>query len=74
LRGRSSRISESETSLVYRASSKIARATQRNPVLERRGSKGREGGREGGRETVTGRRGIERKNNKQTKELASFPP
>ena len=32
LRGRGRRISELETSLVYRASFRTARATQRNPV------------------------------------------
>jgi hypothetical protein len=32
LGGRSRRISEFETSLVYRVSSRTARATQRNPV------------------------------------------
>jgi hypothetical protein len=32
-RGRGRRISEFEASLVYRASSKIGRATQRNPFL-----------------------------------------
>jgi hypothetical protein len=34
LGGRGRRISEFEASLVYRVSSRIARATQRNPVLE----------------------------------------
>ena len=33
-RGRRIRISEVQVSLVYRASSRTARATQRNPVLE----------------------------------------
>ena len=32
--GRSRQISEFEVSLVYRVSSRTARATQRNPVLE----------------------------------------
>jgi hypothetical protein len=35
LRGRSRRISEFEASLVYRVSSRIARATQRNPVSKK---------------------------------------
>jgi hypothetical protein len=34
LGGRGRRISEFEASLVYRVSSRIARATQRNPVLK----------------------------------------
>jgi hypothetical protein len=34
LGGRSRRISEFETSLVYRVSSRTARAIQRNPVLK----------------------------------------
>jgi hypothetical protein len=34
LGGRGRRISEFEASLVYRVSSRIYRATQRNPVLE----------------------------------------
>jgi hypothetical protein len=34
LRGRGRQISEFEASLVYRVSSRIARATQRNPVLK----------------------------------------
>jgi hypothetical protein len=33
-RGRGRQISEFEASLVYKVSSRIARATQRNPVLE----------------------------------------
>jgi hypothetical protein len=33
--GRGRRISEFEASLVYRVSSRTARATQRNPVLEK---------------------------------------
>jgi hypothetical protein len=35
LGGRGRRISEFEASLVYRVSSRTARATQRNPVLEK---------------------------------------
>jgi hypothetical protein len=35
LRGRGRQISEFETSLVYRVSSRIARATQRNPVSKK---------------------------------------
>jgi hypothetical protein len=35
LGGRSRRISEFEASLVYRVSSRTARATQRNPVLKK---------------------------------------
>jgi hypothetical protein len=41
--------SECEPSLVYRMSSRTARATQRNPFFKKQ--KRREGGREGGRET-----------------------
>jgi hypothetical protein len=36
LGGRGMRISEFEASLVYRVSSRTARATQRNPVLKER--------------------------------------
>jgi hypothetical protein len=36
LGGRSRRISEFEASLVYRGSSRTARATQRNPVSEKK--------------------------------------
>jgi hypothetical protein len=36
LGGRGRRISEFEASLVYRVSSRTARATQRNPVLEKK--------------------------------------
>jgi Tfp pilus assembly protein PilN len=36
LGGRGRRISEFETNLVYRVSSRTARATQRNPVLKRK--------------------------------------
>jgi hypothetical protein len=60
LGGRGKQISEFEASLVYRVSSRTARATQRNPVLEnqktttKKGNKewkeGREGGKKGGRE------------------------
>jgi hypothetical protein len=35
LEGRGRRISEFEASLVYRVSSRTARATQRNPVLKK---------------------------------------
>ena len=43
-------ISEFESSLIYRASSRTARDTQRNPVSEREGEKGRERERERERE------------------------
>jgi hypothetical protein len=36
LGGRGRQISEFEASLVYRVSSRIARATQRNPVLKKK--------------------------------------
>jgi hypothetical protein len=36
LRGRSRRIFEFEANLVYRMSSRTARTTQRNPVLEKK--------------------------------------
>jgi hypothetical protein len=38
-RGRGRRISEFEASLVYKVSSRTARATQRNPVLETKTNK-----------------------------------
>jgi hypothetical protein len=41
LGGRGRQISEFEASLVYRASSRTARATQRNPVSEKRKEKKR---------------------------------
>jgi hypothetical protein len=39
LGGRGKRISEFEASLVYRVSSRTARATQRNPVLKKQKTK-----------------------------------
>jgi hypothetical protein len=39
LGGRGKQISEFEASLVYRVSSRIARATQRNPVSEKKKKK-----------------------------------
>jgi hypothetical protein len=39
LEGRGRQISEFEASLVYRVSSRTARATQRNPVLEKKKKK-----------------------------------
>jgi hypothetical protein len=42
LGGRSRHISEFEASLVYRKSSRTARATQRNPVLKKEKEKGKE--------------------------------
>jgi hypothetical protein len=39
LGGRGRQISEFEASLVYRVSSRIARATQRNPVLKNKKQK-----------------------------------
>jgi hypothetical protein len=39
LRGRGRRISEFEARLVYKVSSRTARATQRNPVLEKKKKK-----------------------------------
>jgi hypothetical protein len=39
LGGRGRRISEFEASLVYRGSSRIARATQRNPVSKKKQTK-----------------------------------
>jgi hypothetical protein len=76
LGGRGRRISEFEASLVYRVSSRTARATQRNPVLKKRkkkvsvsfreGRKGKKsigGGGEPGKKGLAGRaRGI-RENN-----------
>jgi hypothetical protein len=59
---------EAENSLVYSASSRTARTTQRNPVLKTKGreegrkggrEEGRKGGREGGREEGKERRGRE---------------
>jgi hypothetical protein len=54
LGGRGRGISEFEASLVYKVSSRTARATQRNPVSKHQKKKerkeGRKGGREGGRE------------------------
>jgi hypothetical protein len=47
-RGRGRQISEFKASLIYRASSRTARAIQRNHVLKKRGV-GRGRGREGGR-------------------------
>jgi hypothetical protein len=41
LGGRGRRISEFETSLVYKVSSRTARAIQRNPVLEKKKRKKR---------------------------------
>jgi hypothetical protein len=40
-RGRSRQISEFKASLVYRVSSRTARATQRNPALKNQGKKKR---------------------------------
>jgi hypothetical protein len=42
LGGRGRRISEFEASLVYRVSSRTARATQRNPVLKKQKKKRKE--------------------------------
>jgi hypothetical protein len=42
LGGRGRRISEFEASLVYKVSSRTARATQRNPVLKRKKKKKKE--------------------------------
>jgi hypothetical protein len=44
LGGRGRRISEFQASLVYRVSSRTARATQRNPVLKKKKKKKRGGG------------------------------
>jgi hypothetical protein len=44
LGGRGKRISEFEASLVYRVSSRTARATQRNPVSKNKNKKGMGGG------------------------------
>jgi hypothetical protein len=52
LGGRGRQISEFEASLVFKVSSRIARAVQRNPVLknqEREKERERGGGEEGGR-------------------------
>jgi hypothetical protein len=75
LGGRGRRISEFEDSLVYRVSSRIARAIQRNPVSGGKGKKGRKeegrkGGREGGREggKEGGKERMERKGMKERKE------
>jgi hypothetical protein len=48
LGGRGRRISEFEASLVYRASSRTARTTQRNPVWRKKGRK--EGSKQGRKE------------------------
>jgi hypothetical protein len=64
LGGRGRWISEFEASLVYRVSSRTARAIQRNPAFKNQKEKGRKkgreggwrkGGREGGRERERGR-------------------
>jgi hypothetical protein len=57
LGGRGRWISEFEASLVYRVSSRTARATQRNPVLKNKTEKERKGKERKGKE----RKGKERK-------------
>jgi hypothetical protein len=75
LGGRGRRISEFEASLVYRVTSRKARATQRNPVSKKEKKKGRKegrkGGREGGRE---GERERERERKKQTTRIQKKGP
>jgi hypothetical protein len=53
LGGRGRRISEFEASLVYRVSSRTARATQRNPVSKKKKKKKRKRERERERERET---------------------
>jgi hypothetical protein len=69
LGGRGSRISEFEASLVYRVSSRTARATQRNPVSKKEGRKeGRKKGREGGREGERARKEERKKGRKKERQ------
>jgi hypothetical protein len=72
LGGRGRQISEFQASLVYRVSSRTARDTQRNPVLENQKKKKRE--REGGRKRKKekgrgrGKGGRKEQRNKETKQ------
>jgi hypothetical protein len=60
LGGRGRQVSEFETSLVYRVSSRTAlhRATQRNPVLEKKRKKERKEGRKRERERCLCKKGL----------------
>jgi hypothetical protein len=68
LGGRGRQISEFEASLVYKVSSRTARAraTQRNPVSKKKKKEGRKGGRGRERERKTKRTYCMIQTNKQT--------